>query len=287
MASAPFEGTIPHAARKAAVLGDPVSHSRSPALHGFWLAEHGIDGAYVPLRVEAGRLPKALQTLQAQGFAGCNLTIPHKEAALPLMDALDDAARAIGAVNTVVFKDGQMFGRNTDAEGFMENLREGVGGEAPLAPFLECVLILGAGGAARAAIHGLLEAGARKVILVNRSLSRAQNLAREFGPRLQAAAWEDLPEFLPTATLVANATSLGMQGQPELVLPWSSLPRAALVTDMVYAPLETELLRRARALGCRTIDGLGMLLHQARPGFEAWFGLRPAVTPALRAAVLA
>lgn len=284
MASPPFEGLIPATPHKAAVLGDPISHSRSPKLHGYWLAEHGIDGAYVPLRVEAGRLKEALNVLMELGFAGCNLTIPHKEAALPLMDELDRAARATGAVNTVIFENGTMFGRNTDAEGFMENLRHGAGN---LTPFLESPLILGAGGAARAGIYGLLHAGARQVTIVNRSLARAQNLAHEFGPRLHAAAWDELPALLPAATLIVNATSLGMQGEPALTLPWEAIPRTALVTDMVYAPLETELLRHARSRGCRVVDGLGMLLYQARPGFEAWFGLRPTVTPALRAAVLA
>ncbi len=285
----PFDGELPQAARKAAVLGDPIAHSRSPRLHGFWLKEYGIDGAYVPLRVEAGRLKDALQTLADLGFAGCNLTLPHKEAALPLMDELGRAARATGAVNTVIFQHDAlrgttMMGRNTDAEGFIENLRAGAGN---LVPYLEAPLLLGAGGAARAGLYALLTAGARQVTVVNRSLARAQGLAHEFGPRVLAADWAALPRLLPKATLIANATSLGMQGEPALMLPWETLPHTALVTDMVYTPLETELLRRARAAGCRTVDGLGMLLHQARGGFEAWFGVAPKVTPELRAAVLA
>ncbi len=267
---------------RAVVLGDPIAHSRSPKLHGFWLKHYGIAGSYEALHVPASSLAPTLTRLMAEGYAGCNLTVPHKEAALPLMDELDEAARAIGAVNTVLFRAGRMLGRNTDAHGFIENLRQSV---PDLAPYLACAVILGAGGAARAGLHGLKAAGARDIWVVNRTRARADALAAAFG--VKAADWSDLPALLPRATLLANATTLGMQGSPALVLPWEAIAPQTLVTDMVYAPLRTELLQRAEARGCMTVDGLGMLLHQAAPGFAAWFGVTPEVSPALRAAVLA
>lgn len=271
-------------ARVAGVLGWPVGHSRSPRLHGHWLERYGIDGAYVPLAVRPEQLPSALAGLAALGFAGCNLTIPHKEAALPLMAGCSEAARAIGAVNTVVVRDGQLFGDNSDGFGFLENLRAGAagwrGGAGP-------AVVLGAGGAARAVIHALLQAGAPEIRLTNRTGERAEELAHGFGGRVGTVPWDARSEALAGAALLVNTTSLGMSGERPLEIALDPLPRTAVVTDIVYSPLETDLLRRAAARGNRTVDGLGMLLHQARPGFAAWFGREPEVDEALRRAVLA
>ncbi|HET8726723.1 MAG TPA: shikimate dehydrogenase, partial [Alphaproteobacteria bacterium] len=261
------------------------SHSRSPVLHGHWLRRYRIDGAYVPLAVPPDGLERALRALPALGFRGCNVTVPHKEAALRLVDRASDAARRIGAVNTVVVEaDGTLTGSNTDGFGFLENLRDGAPGwRAEAGP----VALIGAGGAARAILAALLDAGAPEIRVANRSRDRAEALAAEFGNGVAAIDWAERAAALDGAALLVNTTTLGMEGQKPLDLALDRLPAEALVTDIVYAPLETPLLAAAKARGNRTVDGVGMLLHQARPGFEAWFGTTPTVDAALRAAVLA
>ena len=262
----------------AGVMGWPVAHSRSPRLHGFWLERHGVDGAYVPLPVPPDGLERALRALPLLGLRGVNLTVPHKEAALAICDRVDDVARRIGAVNTVVVEpDGRLAGSNTDAFGFAENLRANSGWQAKGA-----AVVIGAGGAARAVVVALLEAGVKDVRVVNRTAARAESLAAAFGRPVVSCPWADRHDLIADAALLVNATSLGMTGQPPLELDLALLPREAIVSDIVYVPLETALLRQARARGNATVDGLGMLLHQARPGFEAWFGVRPEVTEELR-----
>ncbi|HXP30108.1 MAG TPA: shikimate dehydrogenase [Stellaceae bacterium] len=277
--------SITGAARLAGVMGWPVAHSRSPALHAFWLAEHGIDGAYVPLAVQPEHLSRALKALPLLGFAGCNLTLPHKEAALEAVDEVDVSARRAGAVNTViVLPNGTLRGSNTDGFGFLENLRAEVPGwSAASGP----AVVLGAGGAARAIAAALIDAGAPEIRLINRTPARTAALAKRLGGAIRGVAWEDRGPALADAKLVVNATSLGMSGQPVLDLALDALPRDAVVNDIVYVPLETALLAAARRRGNPAVDGLGMLLHQGRPGFAAWFGPLPEVTPRLRAAVLA
>ena len=267
----------------AGIMGWPVGHSKSPRLHGYWLERHVIDGAYVPLPVRPEAFANALRALGDLGFRGASLTVPHKVAALEVCDRLDAAAERIGAVNTVIFAEGRIEGRNTDAPGFLENLRQG----APDWSASDgAAVVLGAGGAARAVVFALLEAGASELRLVNRTAARAEELARDFGASVSVVAWENRAAALAGAGLLVNTTSLGMSGQTTLDLSLESLPEGAVVTDIVYAPLETDLLRRAKARGHRTVDGLGMLLHQGRPAFEAWFGVDPEVTPELRAFVL-
>jgi shikimate dehydrogenase len=279
---------ITGAARLAGIMGWPVAHSRSPALHGYWLAEHRIDGAYVPLAVPPGRLEQALRALPALGFRGCNLTIPHKQAALRVMDRVDAFARRIGAMNTVVVAaDGSLEGSNTDVFGFRENLRE----QAPdWDPSAGPAIVLGAGGSARAVVAAVMAAGVREVCLVNRTLDRAEALARELGEpgtRITTHPWDSRAEVLREAGLLVNTTSLGMDKEPPLDIDLQALPDAAVVVDIVYVPRETGLLAAARRRGNRAVDGLGMLLHQGRPGFEAWYGPAVTVTPGLRAAMLA
>lgn len=267
----------------AGVMGWPVTHSRSPRLHGYWLEKHGVDGAYIPMAVPPERLEQALRALPALGLRGTNVTVPHKEAALRVCDTVDSLARRIGAVNTVVVgPDGALEGSNTDAFGLIENLREGSDWQAMDGP----VVILGAGGAARAACVALIDAGARSISIVNRTPERASELAGAMAPQCSAIAWDRREEALDGAALVINTTTLGMTGQPPLEIRLGALPVGATVYDIVYAPLETDLLAAARARGNRAVDGLGMLLHQARPGFEAWFGVRPEVDESLRDFVL-
>lgn len=267
----------------AGVIGWPISHSRSPRLHGFWLKAYGIDGAYLPLAVTPEKLELAVRGLQAAGFRGLNVTIPHKQAVMALCDRIDDDAKRIGAVNTLIFADGEIQGSNSDGFGFVENLKAGAAGRDL---FAAPGLLLGAGGAARAVAVALLDAGLPELRISNRSPERAKQLAAELGDRTAPVPWEERATALDGLGLLVNSTSLGMEGQPPLELPLDRLPREAVVTDLVYTPLETELLAAARARGCPVVDGLGMLLHQARPGFEAWFGRAPEVTPALRDAVL-
>lgn len=275
-------------ARLAGIMGWPVSHSRSPLLHGFWLEQLAIDGAYVPLAVPPQRLEQALRALPALGFRGVNLTIPHKEAALVIADRVDPLARRIGAVNTIVVAaDGSLEASNTDAYGFREHLREA----APLwRAAAGPAVVLGAGGGARGVLAALTAAGSREIRLLNRTRARAETVARTLATAetdITVHSWEERNEALRGAGLLVNTTSLGMEGQPPLTLDLALLPESAVVVDIVYVPLETPLLAAARRRGMRAVDGLGMLLHQGRPGFEAWFGKAVGVTAGLRAAMLA
>lgn len=269
---------------KAGIMGWPVGHSLSPRLHGFWLGEYGVNGTYEPLPVQPEDFEAALRNLSDQGFAGVNVTVPHKEAAFETVDTLDAVAKRIGAVNTVrVNADGSLAGSSTDGFGFLENLKESAPGwSAATGP----AVVLGAGGASRAVTAALLDAGAPGVKLVNRTLSRAEQLARDIGGRITVVPWEDRVAALGDAAILVNTTTLGMEGEEPLDLDLGPLPTQAVVTDIVYAPLETPLLQQAKKRGNPTVDGLGMLLHQARPGFRQWFGVEPAVTDALRAHVL-
>jgi shikimate dehydrogenase len=268
----------------AGVFGWPVSHSRSPRLHGYWLRKYGIDGAYLPFATPPEEIFGAIRALPKLGFRGGNVTLPHKEAAFDAVDDITPRARRIGAVNTLVVQDdGAILGDNTDGFGFLEHLRAS-------APQWQAdagsAVVLGAGGAARGIAVTLLDAGVSRVIIANRSRSRAEELAKELG-NLDVVAWEDRAAALDGAALLVNTTQLGMAGQLPLEIDLSALPKEAVVDDIVYVPLETDLLRQARARGNAVVDGIGMLLHQARPGFEAWFGRAPEVDATLRDFVLA
>ena len=264
----------------AGVMGWPVAHSRSPAIHNHWIREHGLNGSYVLLPVQPERLGDAMRGLSALGFAGCNLTIPHKVAAMALVDRVDPLAQRIGAINTVVVQtDGTLAGYNTDAFGYIQSLLDArPDWRADAGP----VTVLGAGGAARAILVALAERGAKEIRLCNRSLDKAQALAAEFGAPIRALPWEEREQALEGCALLVNTTSLGMKGQPALEISLDALPPHAMVSDIIYVPLETELLAAARARGLVAVDGLGMLLNQARPAFEHWFGVMPALTPELR-----
>ena len=272
-------------ARIAGILGWPVSHSRSPRLHGYWLAHYGVDGTYVPFAVRPENLEAVLLALPKLGIAGCNVTIPHKEAVCRLVDSVDEAARRIGAVNTIVVRDdGRLHGSNTDGFGFLASLQD-VASEwqASSAP----AVVLGAGGAARAIVTALLDAGVPALRIANRTRARAERLLADLADgRLGVVDWSGRADCIADAGLLVNTTSLGMEGQPPLELSLERLPTTAVVYDVVYTPLETPLLAAARAAGNQAVDGLGMLLHQARPGFEAWFDIAAEVTPELRAHVL-
>lgn len=269
----------------AGVIGHPIAHSRSPALHGYWLNTYGLPGHYVPMDVAPADLETVLRSLPKAGFVGANVTVPHKEAALRLADHVSDRASVIGAANTLVFRaDGSIHADNTDGYGFMQNLRAGAPDWVPQdGP----AVVFGAGGAARAVLQALAEAGVPEILLTNRTRSRADHLKEEFGQRITVVDWVQAGNVIENAELVVNTTSLGMQGQPELRIPLDGLQPGTVVTDLVYTPLKTRLLEQAEAAGCTVVDGLGMLLHQAVPGFERWFGLRPEVTEETRAAVLA
>ena len=271
------------AAKKAFVTGHPIKHSRSPKIHGHWLAKHGIDGSYQAIDIEPQDFAEFLATLQANGYQGGNVTIPHKEAAFALVDIRDQAAEEIGAVNTLWFEDGKLWGGNTDAHGFAANLDEYAPGWAKNGP----AVVLGAGGAARAIIHALKLRGVSDIRIVNRTQARAEELKHRFGAGVSAHAMEATDELLGDAGLLVNTTALGMHGNETLSADPTRLPDHAIVTDIVYVPLETPLLAAARARGLRTVDGLGMLLHQAVPGFERWFGKRPQVTAELRSLIVA
>ena len=268
----------------AGILGHPVAHSRSPRLHGIWLERHGVDGAYVPLPVAPAGFAAAVRALAALGFRGANVTIPHKEAALAVCDVVEEEARRIGAVNTLVFHgDGRIEGWNTDGWGFLESLAEQAPGfSVASGP----AVVLGAGGGARAVAHALLSAGCPGLTLVNRSPARAEALAAELSALGGRVAVAEAPPLEGVALLV-NTTSQGMRGQPPLEIDLAPLPGQAVVADIVYVPLETPLLAAARARGLVGVDGLGMLLHQGRRGFQAWFGAMPAVDAGLRALVAA
>jgi shikimate dehydrogenase len=264
--------------RAACVIGWPIRHSRSPLIHGYWIKKHGLAADYRPEAVAPEAFADFIRDLPSRGYVGANITIPHKEAALELSEP-DDRARAVGASNTLWFDIGRLRSTNTDVEGFTANLDAAVadwalrGGEA---------VVLGAGGSARAVVYGLIERGIGRINVVNRTPDRAQALRERFGPAVHPANWTALPHLLTRASLLVNTTSLGMTGQPPLEIDLGSLPRQAVVTDLVYAPLETPLLAAARNRGHAIADGLGMLLHQAVRGFQLWFGIRPEVTPELR-----
>jgi len=277
--------TLTGRARLAGVMGWPVAHSLSPRLHGYWLKQYGIDGAYVPLPVPPERLGSALRALADLGFAGCNLTVPHKEAALAVLDEVAEDARRIAAVNTILVRsDGTLCGWNTDIEGFAQSLTSALPGWSITG---EQAVVIGAGGAARAVVAALQKLGAAEIIVVNRTPDRTQALATALGQSVQPRPWERIEEVLRTASLLVNTTSLGMVGKSPLASDLAPLREEAVVADIVYTPLETALLAAARQRGHRVVDGLGMLLYQAIPGFEAWFGRRPEVTPELRNFVLA
>jgi shikimate dehydrogenase len=271
--------------KAACVIGWPVEHSRSPAIHRFWLKRYGIDGAYEKEAVAPEELAAFLGSLKARGYAGANVTLPHKEETLRLAAFADEAARAIGAANTLWLDgEGKLHASNSDAYGFTTNLSAEApqwnNGRRP-------VWVLGAGGAARAILHGLIARGASRILLANRTRDRAETLADAFGPTVDVIEWKDRTRALAGCGLLVNATSLGMTGKGRLDINLEALPFDAVVADIVYSPLETELLAAARARGNRVVDGLGMLLHQAVPGFERWFGVRPEVTAELKAHIAA
>lgn len=267
----------------AGIMGWPVGHSKSPRLHGYWLEHYGIDGTYIPLAVRPEDFEPALRALAALGFRGVNVTLPHKEAALAACDEVDPKAQRIGAVNTIQFQQGRIVGSNSDGFGFIENLRDSAPGwqaEDGVA------VVLGAGGSARAVLSALIDEGVPEIILLNRTSARAEALAEAIGGPIKTANWQERSEQLRDASLLVNTTSLGMVGQSPLDIDLAHLPGNAVVTDLVYQPLQTGLLAAAKQRGNQVVDGLGMLLHQARPGFASWFGVEPEVTEAMRSFVL-
>ena len=269
----------------AGVMGWPVAHTRSPAIHNHWIAQHGLKGAYVQLPVQPDRLETAIRGLAALGFAGCNVTVPHKVSAMQFMDELHPTARRVAAINTIVVQsDGRLLGMNNDGAGYIQSLRDadptwrGDAGPA---------LVLGAGGAARAIVVALLDEGVPELRITNRTLERAQELAKDFGDRVTVVPWTQRNAAMAGVSLLVNTTTLGMHGQAPLDVALGALPLEAMVSDAIYIPLETPLLTQARLRGHRTVNGLGMLLNQARPAFQSWFGVLPEITPELRAAVQA
>lgn len=269
----------------AGVIGYPIAHSKSPRLHGHWLQRYGLQGFYIPMEVSSANLAHVLNNLPKMGFVGVNVTIPHKEAVLEIADVISDRASLIGAANTLTFQsDGKLYADNTDGFGFVANLKQEMQDwDASAGP----AMVLGAGGAARAIIAALLQEGAPEVIIANRTRPRADALRAHFGGKVSVIDWTQANTRLADVATLVNTTSLGMVGKEELRLPLDNLPNTALVTDIVYTPIETNLLLAAKQRGCRTVDGVGMLLHQATPGFERWFGYAPQVDDALRNAVLA
>jgi shikimate dehydrogenase len=269
----------------AAVIGHPIAHSRSPALHTYWLKRYGLKGHYIPIDIAPTDLAEMIRTLPRLGFVGANITIPHKEAILNIADIVTDRAALIGAANTLIFrKDGKIHADNTDGSGFIANLRQNVPNWVPSAG---PALVLGAGGGARAVVAALIEVGVPEIRLCNRTRPRADALRSDFGAKVHVHEWVQAGNLMADAATVVNTTSLGMTGKPDLRLSLDGLNPKALVTDLVYTPLKTQLLIEAEARGCTTVDGLGMLLHQAVPAFERWFGVRPEVDDATRKAVLA
>lgn len=268
----------------AGVIGSPIAQSKSPQLHKHWLKTYGLQGFYIPMDIASADLRDVLLTLPKMGFVGINVTAPHKEAVLQLADLVTDRATLIGAANTLIFrKDGKIHADNTDGYGFLENLKSG----APQwVPKSGPAVVLGAGGAARAVVASLLDAGVPEILISNRTRIRAEKLVDDFGHRLQVVDWIQAGNVLEEAVLTVNTTSLGMIGKPELRVPLDGLRKGTIATDLVYAPLQTNFLREAAAQGCTTVDGLGMLLHQAVPAFERWFGQRPVVDSATREAAL-
>jgi len=274
---------------KAFVVGHPIKHSRSPLIHGHWLKTYGLDGSYERIDVAPVDFGDFLRGFPARGYAGGNVTLPHKEIAFSAVDRRTARAQRVGAVNTLWVEDGLLWGDNTDVTGFMAHLDASLGTGWEQA--VDTALVLGAGGAARAVVAGLQDRALKRVFVANRTLSKAEDLVRDLRPgsrvAFETSAWEALGRVIPHAQLIVNTTSLGMAGQPPLALDLAGAPRHAAVADIVYVPLQTPLLAAAAAQGLRTVDGLGMLLHQAVPGFERWFGVRPEVTPELRALILA
>lgn len=268
----------------AGVIGSPIGHSKSPQLHTHWLQTYGLRGAYIPMDVAQEDLKQVLSTLPKMGFVGVNITIPHKETVLEIADLITDRATLIGAANTLIFRnDGRIHADNTDGYGFLENLRAGAPDwDAKSGP----AAVLGAGGASRAVLTALLDSGVPEIYLSNRTRVRADKLAEDFGNRVRVVDWVQAGNMIDAAALVVNTTSLGMIGKPELRVPLDGLRPQTVVTDLVYAPLRTRLLQTAQEAGCTVVDGLGMLLHQAVPAFERWFGTRPEVNAATRAAAL-
>ena len=269
----------------AGVMGWPVAHTRSPAIHNHWIAKYGLKGAYVQLPVQPDRLEAAIRGLAALGFAGCNVTVPHKVSAMHFMDELHPTARRVAAINTIVVQaDGRLLGMNNDGAGYIQSLRDA---DATWRGDAGPALVLGAGGAARAIVVALLDEGVPELRITNRTLERAQELAKDFGNRVTVVPWAQRNEAMAGASLLVNTTTLGMHGQAPLDVALDALPQAAMVSDAIYIPLETPLLAQARLRGHRTVNGLGMLLNQARPAFQSWFGVLPEITPELRAAVQA
>ena len=268
----------------AGVIGSPIAHSRSPQLQRHWLVTHGLAGHYIPMDIKTQDLAEAIRMLPKLGFVGVNVTIPHKETVLDIADLVTDRATMIGAANTLIFrKDGKIHADNTDGYGFLENLKTGAPNWEPTAA---PAAVLGAGGAARAVVAALLDAGVPEVMIANRTQIRADRLAEDLGHRVKVVDWVHAPNMIDDANLLVNTTSLGMVGKADLRVPLDGLRPDMVVTDLVYTPIKTKLLEVAEAAGCTTVDGLGMLLHQAVPGFERWFGVRPTVDSAARAAAL-
>ena len=268
----------------AAVIGSPVAHSRSPALFSHWLKTYGLSGHYIPMDVPADKLSETIRLLPDLGFVGLNVTVPYKEKVMQIADLVSDRATLIGAANTLIFReDGRIHADNTDGYGFMENLRHGAPDWDPTAG---PATVFGAGGAARAVLASLLDVGVPHIRIANRTRPRAEQLQADFGNRIEVFDWVQAGNMVEDCATVVNTTSLGMTGKPPFRVPLDALAPGMLVTDLVYAPLETRLLVEARAAGCTVVDGLGMLLHQAVPGFERWFGQRPEVDEATRQAVV-
>lgn len=270
--------------KRVCVIGWPIGHSRSPVIHSHWLSHHGLDGLYSRMAVPTGEIDDFLQNLARHGYVGANVTIPHKEAAFQNAGHHTETAERLGVANTLWFEDGVLCADNTDGYGFLANLDQGAVGWDKKT---DEALVLGAGGASRAIVFGLIERGFSKVHVANRSIEKAIALKDQFGPKINPLAWDDWQNMLPFASLLVNTTSLGMTGQPPLPCDLSGASDDLVVTDIVYTPLKTNLLQTAKDRGLRTVDGLGMLLHQAVPGFERWFGVRPEVTDHLRHLVLA
>lgn len=264
----------------AAVIGHPVNHSRSPRMHNFWLAHFGLEGYYIPLDIDPKKFERSIRNLPELGLVGANITIPYKEKVLKIADKISDRAALVGAANTLTFlPNGGIYADNTDGYGFLQNIkskykdwsaREGIS------------VVFGAGGASRAILAALIEDGASDIILANRTRSRADQLRSDFGAKIKVVEWMKIQNYLSDASTIINTTSLGMVGKTDLPIPLSALKKNTLVTDIVYTPIETHLLATAAKMGCRTVDGLGMLIHQAIPGFERWFGIKPGDSQALR-----
>jgi len=264
----------------AAVIGHPVNHSRSPRMHNFWLAHFGLEGYYIPLDIDPKKFERSIRNLPELGLVGANITIPYKEKVLKIADKISDRAALVGAANTLTFlPNGGIYADNTDGYGFLQNIkskykdwsaREGIS------------VVFGAGGASRAILAALIEDGASDIILANRTRSRADQLRSDFGAKIKVVEWMKVQNYLSEASTIINTTSLGMAGKTDLPIPLNALKKNTLVTDIVYTPIETHLLATAAKMGCRTVDGLGMLIHQAIPGFERWFGIRPGDSQALR-----